>query len=161
MLDLIKSFLGGIFYRLGGAGKTGDSWDFIRHTLIRDLGTALMQILVLYPANFWGLLLTFLASFGTNTIGYGGRGEPKEEQSKLYRIFGKYTFIALGFIFGLALIPYAVFESAWTPFIIRTIVLTIAIPLIHKWSKPVWKFDTAQVEEFLRGFVLVITCLIF
>ena len=90
IIYVIASIIGGILYRLGGAGNVGDKFDFLRTTKTRDYGVPLVLILLLYPSHWLGLFLTYGLQFGSLTLGYGGKGEPKNEQSFLYRMFGKY-----------------------------------------------------------------------
>ncbi len=166
-IKIILSFLGGILYRLGGAGNVGDKFDFLRNTLTRDIGMCLLIGLLLFPGNFWGIFLSMGFTYGASTLGYGGSGEPPQDQSDLYRLFGKYVFFAVGLIFGLALLPFAISEhltgniGIWKPFLLRTGLLTFLIPFIHHFRRPLFGFDSAQVEEFLRGFTIAITCLVF
>lgn len=170
-LGTLVAILGGILYRLGGAGNVNpnDKFNWLRDTLTRDLGMCLLIGLMIFVSNLYGAIGVFLSmglTYGISTCGYGGKGEPPEEQSDLYRLFGKYVFFAVGFGFGLALLPYAIGMAMnstpiWKAFGIRVTLLTILIPLIHEWRTPIFGFDSAQVEEFLRGHVIIITCLVF
>ena len=167
MINFILSILSGILYRCGGAGTQPDCWNWLRDTYIRDVGVSALLILCLLPSSCWlGLLLSFGLSWGILSCGYGGEGEPLEDQSFLYRYFGKFVFIVVGLGFGLALLPYAINMAVngnpiWKVFGIGTILLTILIPVIHEFRIPILWWDSAQVEEFERGFVIIRTCLIF
>ena len=162
----LLAILGGILYRLGGAGNIGDKFDFLRNTLTRDIGICLLIGLLLIPGNFWGIFLSMGLTYGVCTLGYGGEGEPPAEQSDLYRMFGKYVFYAVGFLFGLAIFPYVIAQAitgvaVWKPFLIRMALLTALIPLVHVLRKPIFGFDSAQIEEFFRGFFITLTMLVF
>jgi len=163
----ILVLLAGILYRLGGAGKIGDNFDFLRDTLTRDIGICVIIGLLLIPSSFWGILLSMGLTYGVCTLGYGGEGEIPSEQSDLYRMFGNNVFYAVGFLFGLAVLPFVLFEYfsgnifLWYAFLQRIVLLTLWIPTIHVFRRPVFGFDSAQVEEFLRGVVITLTCLLF
>ena len=96
--------LSGVLYRLGGAGDLQDGYDHLRKRNMRLVGVSLITAVLLLPsitvslASFIGLFFTIGLSVGALSFGYGGKGEPKSEQSFLYRIFGKGTFFAVGFI---------------------------------------------------------------
>ena len=162
--------LSGVLYRLGGAGDLGDGYDFLRKRNMRLVGVSLVTAIMLFPANLIGLFFTIGVSVGVLSLGYGGKGEPKNEQSFLYRIFGEGTFFAVGFIFGLALIPFAIAEyltgnvGAVKGAFYRMVLLTVLIPAIHVLRRPIklfkWQFDSAQVEETLRGIAIAGTLLV-
>ena len=163
----LLSILAGIVYRLGGAGNIGDKFDVLRNTLTRDIGICLIIVVLLIPGNFWGIFLSMGLTYGVATLGYGGKGEPSKEQSDLYRMFKQYVFYAVGFLFGLAIFPFVIAEylsgniGIIRPFIERILLLTLWIPMIHVFRRPILGFDSAQVEEALRGFVIAFTMLIF
>ena len=158
--------LSGVLYRLGGAGDLGDGYDFLRKHNMKLVGVSLITAIMLFPANLIGLFFTIGVSVGVLSLGYGGRGEPKNEQSFLYRIFGEGTFFAVGFLFGLALLPFALAEYLTGNFravhgaIWRMLLLMVLIPAIHHFRRRVFGFDEAQVEEFGRGVAIASTLLI-
>lgn len=151
-MNLLTAIASGILYRMGGAS----GYD----TKFRDLGLPAVMVLTLWP-DTWPLAIAaffcFGISFGALTMGYGGEGEPREDQSPLYRIFKKNVFFALGFIYGIAAFPWPIITGNWAGFLLRTLILTFGIPAIAWYSRPVWKWDKAQVEEWARGFLFNIT----
>lgn len=166
LISIALILLSGVLYRLGGAGNIGDRFDVLRTTKTRDWGVSFIVALLLIPSNFWGIFLAMGVTYGVLTMGYGGKGEPKNEQSFLYRHFGEYVFYAVGFLFGLSIFSFAIAEhltgnvGIWYPFIGRILILTGLIPLIHNFRRPILGFDSAQVEEFGRGVAITSTLLL-
>lgn len=164
--NIILILVAGIFYRLGGAGNVGDKFDFLRNTKTRDAGVSYIMFLMLLPLGFWGAFFSMGLAWGAMSLGYGGRGEPREDQSDLYKLFGEKVFFAVGFLFGLCIIPVAIHQhllgnvEIWKPFLARILILVGLIPLIHNYRRRVFGFDEAQVEEFCRGVAIVSTLLI-
>lgn len=145
------TLVGGILGRLGGTNK-GTAW--------RDWGVPSAVTFALLPTNFIGLFLSFGLLYGVLTMGYGGEGEPKEDQSFLYRVFGKEVFYVLGFLFGLTALPYAIFSGHIILALVRCVILAFLVHLIHEKRRPILRWDSAQVEEFLRYSVLVLSTLL-
>lgn len=155
LFNFFLAIASGVLYRMGGSQYY--------QTIIRDAGVPATMLIALWPhdlAMWIGAVLTFGATWGFLTMGYGGEGEPKEDQSDLYKIFGKNVFFALGFLYGIGALPWAIATGRWGGFILRTIALTFLIPLIAKYARPVWKWDRAQVEEWSRGFVINMSCVL-
>jgi len=139
------SLLSGILYRFGGSGKRGNSLDFLRDTITRDLGcpTCATGLLLIFwqPVNLQGwlmVLLSFLALFGALTTYWDS-------------VFGYDNFYAHGFMLGLAAFPLYWVGIPWWTIAIRCIVLTLGIGLWSKWTH--WDI----LEEFGRGFILTVS----
>lgn len=173
LINLALILLAGILYRLGGAGDVGDGYDFLRKRNMRLVGVSLVTAVLLLPAitvsiiSFIGLFFTIGLSVGVLSLGYGGKGEPKNEQSFLYRVLGERVFFGVGFLFGLALLPFGIGEyvignvGAIKGVGERMVILTVLIPAIHHFRRPILGLDSAQVEEFSRGIAITATLLIF
>ena len=140
---LLLSLLAGWLYRLGG--KAG------LDTKIRDFGVPAVLLLALPHANGYAMTLSALAFFGALSIGYG-------ENSPVHKKFGDNTFLVIGLLFGLALLPFAMAKHALLPFVIRTGILVAGIHLAHVYRTQMALFfpgDTCDFEEFARGFMTV------
>ena len=135
---IISSIFAGIFYRLGG--KQG------YNTKIRDLGIPTIFIsLILWfnPKSFnvgslWAYFLSFGLLFGSLST-YWRLDEKK---------WG-YWAHSLGISF--AVLPIAFITGHYLGFGIRCVVLTGLITLISEYISKDW------LEEFLRGFLIIIT----
>lgn len=148
---LLLSLLAGWLYRLGGKASP------YLNTKIRDVGVALVLWLALPHANIYATILSILAVFGVLTVGYG-------EDSPIFKKFGAHTFLVVGFLLGLALLPWATSRHALLPFIIRTAILTAVIHFAHVYRFLLANFfpgDASDFEEFARGFAIVFSTGIF
>lgn len=152
LIWLIATILGSCAYRLGGASKTGEWYDFMCRTKTRDLGVSSVGILYLlsvsniYTISFlcWiCYLLTFGLMFGALTT-YFKKGQDAKA----------WNWMLVGLAQGLALAPYAFITGHWIGFAIRTVFLVITITVWSEWQgNVVW-------EECGRG-ALIITSLKF
>jgi hypothetical protein len=134
--------LSGLLYRLGGIGKP---WN----TKWRDFGVpvvALAAMLVLGIGASWGLwwlhLISAVLLFGSLTTYWEHWGSDDVEW---------YEWLATGFVYSLAYLPYVWYLDLWIPFLIRTIVLAL---LTMAWSEVI---DDVDWEERGRGFLIVIS----
>lgn len=139
ILIAIASLLGGILYRLGGIGKPFN-------TKVRDLGVPIVALgllaLIGGRAPWWAWLGTFGCMFGTMTTYFKFKGD---ENVKWY------SWLIVGFVFGLSALLYAIGSGHWVGMIIRTIILSVSVMWWSEYQ------DNAKWEEFGRGYLFVTT----
>jgi hypothetical protein len=149
---LLLSILSAILYRAGGLSKEAqEKWSkwipkWMRHTSIRDWLCPLCCVGVLLP------YINSLADVGMVTLFYGATGGLLTTYWD--EMFGFDNFWFSGFAIGLAglfLIPLGI---AWQLLVLRAFLLAIL------WGGWCAYFGDADVEEYGRGFFLVITMLI-
>lgn len=142
LIILLLTVLCALFYRLGGAAKTGQWYDFILNTKARDFGCAacLTGGLAILGYAHWTLVLTFGLMFGSLTT-YWKKGPDAR--------WFNWALVGLGF--SLAVLPTVIVHDLWLGFGIRTFVLTSLVAL---WSEFV---GDAVVEELGRGALIILT----
>jgi len=167
LIIVLLSILSGILYRLGGAEKLNNSFDFLRNTKARDIGcnvicnstifillllkgfTINLSLFLLYFLSI-GLLLASLTTYWKKK-GTGGN---------------YFTWGLTGFFYGLSAIPFIFYTHLWLGFTIRMVILSLFVMLwnkSHPQSITIFRtaWDGSQIEEFGRGVVLTLTVLLF
>lgn len=147
LLAVICAF-SGLFYRLGGMGASGKqkypwapAWIF--DTKVRDWGCPALGILVMIfivkvNVDWWIHLIGFGLYWAALTTYWD-------------KVFGYDNFYAHGLGCALSYLPYAIVLGFWKVFIIRCIVLAIAMGLWSYIIKKDW------LEEGGRGVLLQLT----
>jgi hypothetical protein len=139
-------FLSGVAGRLGGAGKKGNWYDGILHTLWRDIGCSLIIVLCLVvfcgwqPALWWA----YLAVFGLSWAAFSTYWD------WLFDNIDNFWFS--GFVVGLALFP-AIWLGVPVWFIIlRAVILCVAWGSLNKWlpQRGLLCWNRGVTEEFCR-----------
>lgn len=141
---ILNAILGGFLGRLGG--KAG------LNTKLRDFGVPLFFALSLRATPLWIILISAFILFVLVTEGYG-------EHSPLFKIFGKYTFAALGFIYSLAALPVTIHHHILAAQVLFSLLCAASIWAIHEYREKLYPFfigDQADFEEFFRYFIIVL-----
>ena len=145
MVILLLSIISSCLYRLGGAGKTGDKWDFARKSAVRDWVIPLIIILAFLSKGLyhWSLWLCYpLLGAALSSYEYFLPDDPKKTWK---------NWCLHGFMIALSLIPWCLFMGHWNYFLIRLVILPA---LITAWTllcpSPKW-------DELGRGFFIVAT----
>lgn len=159
VLTIILSALGAVLYRLGGAAKEGNWYDFLCQTKTRDFGVPFMMVLIMLVwgqyqnwQTFLGLFLSFGCLFGAQTTywDFVNKWIGQSEDEKWW------NWALTGFGYSLALLPLVVaqnwpglepgsFQTHYSGFLVRLVVVSAATAL---WSEFV---GNAVVEENGRG----------
>jgi hypothetical protein len=146
LLTLVISILSGILGRLGGA----QGYD----TLYRDIGCSILSLTTFwiwfgFRVDYWWIyLLVFAIQWATFSTYY----EP---------IFHYHNFWFGGLIAGIALLPLLFVYNILPFYLIRTLSLVILWGCLNKFlPNPVFCWDRAIGEEFLRYFSVTITYLL-
>jgi len=167
LIIFLLSILSGILYRLGGAGKLNNSFDFLRNTKARDIGCNVVvnsAIFILLASNGFkitpSLLIEYLLSIGFLLASLSTYWKKKGTNGNYF------TWAVTGFFYGLSAIPFIFHTNLWLVFTIRTVILTLFIMLWWKKHPQSIKLfnhvcNGAQIEEFGRGFMLALTTLLF
>jgi hypothetical protein len=143
---ILLGVIAGILYRMGGSDNFNTKW--------RDLGVPVCMVLAMASMGnlHWSLILCFGALFGALTtynkwVGYFFDRPDREVHLE--------SWVMTGFLYGLAMLPYAYFTNNWEPFLIRTVITTFLVALISELSGNVY------IEEGGRGFVTVASLIAF
>jgi len=146
ILTICIAILSGILGRLGGA----KGYD----TLYRDIGCSLLSLVTFwiwfgFRLDCWGIyLLVFALQWATFSTYY----EP---------IFSCHNFWFGGLIAGIALLPLLLGYNILPFCLIRTLLLIILWGCLAKFlPSPVFCWNRAVAEEFLRYFSVIITYLL-
>lgn len=142
----ITTLIGSVAYRVGGT-KFGTLW--------RDIGVPVCMIAVMTLTGHWhwtlilcaGLLYGALTTYN-KWVGYLFNRPDK------HTVYAESWFVT-GLFYGLSMFPYAIATGEWLAFGIRCIVCAVLACL---WSSLIGR---AWLEEFGRGFIVLITLLIF
>ena len=144
LIVVLATCLCAALYRFGGAGKTGDSWDWLRWSKTRDWGCPLVVIgtllLLGMRVEWYWHVLAFIAMWGALS-------------TYLDDIFGYDNYYAHGFLIGLAFLPYAVALGGHLWWIVpaRAVMMGVYMGL---WCRA---FDNDIVEECGRGMIIAAT----
>jgi len=141
---ILYSLLSGLLYRLGGIGKPFN-------TKIRDFGIPTLAILYLskYHLSWWIGMATFVLAFGMLVTYWDKWGTDDVEW---------YEWALTGFGYGISFITYPIAMGHWRGFIIRTLLLTLFMPLWKRYQPKIKIFhDKADLDEIGVGFVYFIT----
>lgn len=142
---IILAILSGVLGRMGGAGKSGQWYDFLLDTKWRDVGCSLLIIftwilLFGFSITHWWVYLIMLGLHWAAFSTYWDW------------VFKKDNLWVAGFFVGLASLPMIIIiDWIWWFIIIRAVVLAIIWGLLNKYLPSqvlVWRRDVA--EEFLR-----------
>jgi len=133
------SLTSAILYRLGGIGKPFN-------TKYRDFGVPAVGFLSMlifspYTSPWWVHFLSFGFLFASMTT-YWKLGN-KDVQW--------WNWLLTGFFYGVAYLPYCIYNSLWLGFAIRSTVLSVLVCL---WSVAISK---DWLEEGGRGFAVIVT----
>lgn len=136
--------------RMGGSG----SFPF----WFRELGCSLCVVAALWLLDYhhWTLILTMGATYGLLTTYFKKKGTDATWVN----------WSLVGMAFGLSVLPIVLVYHNYMGFTVRTAVCMASIVIwqqwlsfiVAKWFRKVW--DKAVVDEFGRGFILVITLLL-
>ena len=142
-------------YRAGGMGKeltANPTWMpmWMRNTKFRDFGcpTILTILLTLMFGWNWWLILCWFLLFGALTTYW-------DDFSKHFKDQDLWCWIFVGLGYSISILPWVISTGAWIGFILRTLYLTT---LTAVWSLSI---DSAEWEEYGRGFLLVATLPLF
>lgn len=142
MIYVLLSLLSGLFGRMGGAGKHGHWYDFLLHTLWRDLGCSAIVVAVLWM-NFGFHPIVYSAVFLLHWGAFSTYWD---------KLFGYDNMWFSGGMVGLALAPIIFIDiSLWWIVLCRIIILTVAWGCLNKYLPAkvlCWKRDVA--EEYSR-----------
>ncbi len=141
---LILAILAGVLGRLGGAGKTGDCWDFARRSWVRDWLIPPLALVALWRFNWW----TFLLVWGL----MGAAFSTYEDV-----IFGYDNLWFSGFVVGLSSWPLFFVGIHWYAILLWAFVLAILWGSVERWLPKLWFKDRTVAVEFLRYFSVVAT----
>jgi len=150
---IILSILSGILYNFGGRGKDGalpwlPKWLF--NSKVRDIGCSLcfcLALRLLHPGigQIWAYALTFGLSWAA--ISAYWKGKAVDMKSRHWFLHG------LGI--GLAAMPLAWVGIAWWLILARAVILGLLMMWISDRTRLAW------LEENARGFLIILTLLIF
>lgn len=139
---VLLSFISSIFYRAGGNGSG---------TLWRDIGVPVCMVLTMIVTGHWHwtLLICFILLWASLTtynkwVGYFFN---RPDKSTVYWE----SWLITGLFYGLAMLPYVIYDGNWIGFGIRTSILALFVCL---WSECV---GDVNWEEGGRGFVIIAT----
>lgn len=147
-LTIVFTILSAFFYRCGGISKAEGAikypwcpiWLFNGKT--RDVGCSLLAIawmLVCYEMSvWWAYVISFGVCWGALTTYWDW-------------LFGEDNFFAHGFGIALAFLPFAIVSGLWVGFVIRLVVLPLAMGF---WCL---LFGNDDVEEYGRGALIIST----
>lgn len=146
MIIVLLSIIAGVFYRAGGNGSG---------TLWRDIGVSACMVLVMVLMGHWhwtltlcfGLLWASLTTYN-KWVGYFFN---RHDKSTVYWE----SWLVTGLFYGLAMLPYVIYDGNWVGFWLRTSVLALFTCL---WSESIGK---DWLEESGRGFAIIATLGIF
>jgi len=139
----LLAIVGGILNRMGGSDKYNTKW--------RDIGVPVVMILAMTYLGLFNasLILSSLLLFGSLTT-YWDKDENNNVTMK--------GWFLTGLKYGLAMLPYAIQTVGYLAFLLRTSLLAVLVPAWMLYvNEPVWKWDGAVVQEFGRGFFIIIT----
>ena len=144
ILTIVFALIAGLLYRLGGIGKPFD-------TKYRDLGVPIIVTIWMITFGYfhWSLLFCFGALFGAMTtynkwVGYFFN---RPDKSTVYWE----SWLVTGLFYGLAILPYCIFQGHWVGFGIRAVICAVFCCL---WSQFIGK---DWLEEGGRGAIVVLT----
>ena len=151
---ILLSIVSGILYRFGGAAKTGDRWDFMRQSWIRDCGCSAMTTLgwFLYAQrlhlNFpwWSYVVHFGALWGMVSMYWGFLNH----KHKVW-----WTWLITGIFYGLSAFSFLFGGLSWIPFVIRSVELGVFVMFWRELDWP-WldKVNDAVNDEVGVGVYL-------
>ena len=152
---LILSMISATFFRLGGSAKNGSWLDFAKNTKTRDIGCSLV-----FLAAFWGVFglkmgfwwayaLTFFLSWGAMSTYWDFLFNDKD------------NFYAYGIGIGIASLPFIWCAIPWYAIIGRTICLALSFGLLNKYVNKWHIPHSDNIEEYLRGFLIIASLLTF
>jgi len=136
----LMSILAGVLYRIGGSDL-----KIPNITKIRDFGVPTCMIIYMVFNWSWWLILCFGLMFGAQTTYFKEKGT---------NAMG-YNWLFVGLAFSICMLPYAIATQQYMAFIVRSILVTIFTVF---WSE---LNSNAVVEEFGRGFIQIITLVLF
>lgn len=142
MILAILSIVAGVFYRAGGT-KYGTLW--------RDLGvpTCVSLVILLTHGFHWTLIPSFGLLFAALTTynKWFGKLVFKRKDNEVHWE----GWLVTGFLYGLSLLPYAIYTGDYLQFGTRAALLGLTTCLFSEF------IGTAWLEEFSRGWLIVIT----
>lgn len=139
---VLLSVISGILYRIGGT-KHGTLW--------RDLGVPAVMIAAMFVLGHWhwtlvlcfGLLWASLTTYN-KWVGYFFNRPDK------HTVYWE-SWLVTGLFYGLAMLPYVIYDGNWIGFLLRTSILALFVCL---WSELIGK---DWLEEGGRGFAIIAT----
>lgn len=129
-------------YRLGGT-SAGTKW--------RDLGVPAIMVAAMLALGHWHwtLILCFVALFGALTT-YNKWVSYFFNRPDKHTVYAE-SWLITGLFYGLAMLPYVIYDGNWAGFAIRTSVLALFTCV---WSELIGK---DWLEEGGRGFAIIAT----
>jgi hypothetical protein len=130
---IIFTILSSIFYRMGGAGKSGQWYEDILDTKWRDIGVPLCVLMIVscIGGYHWSMLLSAVLMFASMTTYWKKKGSS-----------GKwYNWLLTGLFYGLSWTPYALYAHKYQGLALYVIMVSI--------GTMVWRelFSDDVVEE--------------
>ena len=140
---LVGMILSAILYRLGGAGKTGDCFDFARRSWVRDwlIPPVMLTCLALTTQFHLIYIYVYLLVWGLMGAALSTYYDPIFKYDSMY---------AHGFGIGLSTLPLIFAGVHWYSITIYMVALSLFMGLISHKTKlvPKWK-------ELIRGALIV------
>lgn len=154
ILVFILSICSAILYRLGGAGKVDDGWNWARRSWVRDwlippVVLTTLWLMIGFAIIYWWQWLLLLAVW----LLMGGAFSTYWDEVPFNK--GKDNFYMHGFFVGLATFPLFWLYYSWVAILIYAVALSLAMGLFTST-----KFN-AVIKELFRGAVVVLFLLIF
>ena len=142
---VLFALLSGVLGRMGGAGKSGQWYDFLLDTKWRDAGCSALLIgtwcyyFGWHSDVWWAYLVAFALSWAAFSTYFD-------------TLFGYDNFGFSGFMVGCAGIPLIFTDiSLWWIVLCRIIILTVAWGMLHKYLPArVWVWRRDVFEENAR-----------
>ncbi len=141
---ILVTILSSCLYRLGGASKEGNWYDFLCNTKVRDFGVPLCGILLmvlLYHNYGWKILLSYFLTFGLYFGSLTTYWKKKGTEATWK------NWLMTGFGYSVAFLPFAFVSGLWLGFALRCVICSIATMI---WSQ---KTGNVVWEECGRGVI--------
>lgn len=142
LMTIVLSAISAVFYRAGGNGSG---------TLWRDIGVPVCMVLAMIVTGHWHwtLLICFILLWASLTtynkwVGYFFN---RSDKSTVYWE----SWLVTGLFYGLAMLPYVIYDGNWIGFGLRASILALFTCL---WSESIGK---DWLEEGGRGFAIIAT----
>jgi hypothetical protein len=144
---LFISVISGICYRLGGAGKSGQWYDFLLNTKARDAGCSLLTTLAIGIQIHWiGPWWIYLAHFGLLWLALSTYWDFLNKDREVW-----YTWLITGLGYGLPCLLFCFYGLSVGLVLLRCLVLAVFTCIWRiTWTKDV-------VEEVGSGVSLPLT----
>lgn len=149
-MELCKSIMGGILYRMGGSEKF--------HTFWRDIGISLIMVGSMIELGFghWTLATSFVLLWVALTTYWDFVNKWFGRSEKEFWL----NWVLTGIGYSIAMIPSVIQFGLWKGFAIRTVVLPASFVATDRlvdfyFDKLSLPYDRAVPKEFWRGFLTI------